>query len=470
MVGGGGGLRAPARVGQGILPFVFEATSQPMDLTARAGLTLVSETMLAVGLDEVVTTTLRLRARDRGYTEFDKLHALVLVQAAGGECVEDVRVLGNDRGLVRLLGRPLPSPDALHDFLAAFHDEDLLAQRPAAGAWIPAEPAALQALAAVNTAVVARAAAALPGARATLDVDATVIESHKRDAQPHYKGGRGYQPVAGLWAEADLVLADQYRDGNVPAGMGTLTVAQRALAAIPPAVRTRYFRGDSACYDEAVLKYLVAAGLGFTISADMSPELRRVCTQPGLPWHVLEERVTETVALVEVEFVPGRWPKTAAPLRYVALRFDAQQGQLFAGDPKYLAVVSNRWELPPSALVRWHWEKAGTIEHLHDVTKNDLAAGTPPSGKFGANAAWYRLTLLTYNLLTVLRRVALPARFHTARPKRLRYEVFTVPATIRAHARQVTARLGVPPLTAEELIAARGRLRDLRTRLRAAGA
>ena len=32
---------------QGILPFVFEAAPQPMDLTAFAGLTLVSETMLA---------------------------------------------------------------------------------------------------------------------------------------------------------------------------------------------------------------------------------------------------------------------------------------------------------------------------------------------------------------------------------------------------------------------------------------
>lgn len=440
-----------------------------MELTARAGLTLVSETMLALGLEDVVATALRLRERERGYTEFDKLHALVLVQAAGGECVEDVRVLASDRGLVRLLGRPLPSPDALHDFLTAFHDEAQQAQRPAAGAWIPGEPPALQALAAVNATVVARAATALPGPRATLDLDATVIESHKRDALPHYKGGRGYQPVAVLWAEADLVLADEYRDGNVPAGMGTVVVARRAIAAVPPAVRTRYFRGDSACYEEALLKYLVAEGLGFTISADMSPELRQACTQPSLAWQVFEERVTETLALAELEFVPGRWHKAAAPLRYVAMRFDARQGQLFAGDPKYLAVVSNRWDLTPPALVRWHWEKAGTIEHTHDVTKNDLAAGTPPSGKFGANAAWYRLTLLTYNLLTVLRRVALPERFHTARPKRLRYEVFTVPAAIRVHARQVTARLGVPPLTAEELIAARGRLRDLRTRFPATG-
>jgi DDE family transposase len=454
-------------VGQGILPFVFEATPQPMELTAHAGLPLVSETMLALGLDEVVEECLRLRTRARGYTEFDKVHAVVLVQAAGGECVEDVRVLARDAGLRRLIGRPGPSPDALHDFLAAFHDDSQMAQRPAVGAWIPAEPAAWQALAAVNTAVVQRAVAAIGATQATLDLDATVIESHKREALPHYQGGRGYQPTAVLWAEQDLVVADQYRDGNVPAGMHTREVAGRAVAVLPPAVQTRYFRGDSACYDEALLKYLVETDIAFSVSADMTKDLRRVCTHPAVRWASLEDRLTETVDLAEVVFAPGDWPKAAAPLRYIVLRFCAKQGQLFADDPKYLAVVSNRWDVAAAVLVRWHWEKAGTIEHTHDVTKNDLAAAAPPSGKFGANAAWYRLTLLTYNILTVLRRVALPARFREARPKRLRYELFTVPAAIRSHARQLTARLGAPPLTAEELITARGRLRDLRaSRLR----
>ena len=172
---------------QGTLPFIFEAALQPMDLTAFAGLALVSETMLALGLDEVVRERLPLRQRQRGYDEFDKLHALVLVQAAGGDCVEDVRILARDAGLLRLLARPLPSPDALHDFLSAFHDEDQFAARPGPGvAWIPDESPALGALAAVNTALVQRAVSARPARHATLDLDATIIESHKRDALAHY--------------------------------------------------------------------------------------------------------------------------------------------------------------------------------------------------------------------------------------------------------------------------------------------
>ena len=440
-----------------------------MDLTARAGLTLVSEAMLALGLDEVVGAQLSLRRRHRGFSEFDKLHAVVLVQAAGGECVEDVEVLARDAGLLRLIGRSWPSPDALHAFLAGFHDEVEMGSRPAEGAWIPEENSALQGLAEVNRELVHRIVATSTAPRATLDLDATVIESHKREARPHYKGGRGYQPTAVLWAEQDLVVADQYRDGNVPAGMHTREVAQRAVSALPGGVKERYFRGDSACYDEKLLKYLVKEEIAFTISADMTPELRRACAPPDLQWALLEGRPRETVDLAEVEFTPGDWPKAASPLRYIVLRISPCQASLFSDSPKYLAVVSNRWQINSADLVRWHWEKAGTIELTHDVTKNDLAAGVAPSGKFGANAAWYRINLLTYNLLTVLRRHALPERFHNARPKRLRYEVFTIAAEISSHARQLTARLGAPPLTADELIAARGRLRDLQAAIRGLG-
>jgi hypothetical protein len=199
----------------------------------------------------------------------------------------------------------------------------------------------------------------------------------------------------------------------------------------------------------------------------MPPELREACVDPHVAWTVLEERRDETVEWGEVGFVPGDWPKDAAPLRYVAVRLRGRQGRLFAdgAETKYLAVVSNRWEVPAPALLRWHWAKAGTIEPLHDVTKNDLGAGVPPSGKFGANAAWYRVNLLTYNILTVLKRQALPGRLVDARPKRLRSEVFTVPAEIHTHARQRRARVGAPPLAVTELIEARQRLRALHATL-----
>jgi hypothetical protein len=459
---------------QGILPYVVEAVERADVVTGRAGLPLVLETMRALGLDQAIAQHVQVRERQSGYTETEKIEALVLLLAAGGDCLDDIRVLQADRGLRRLLGRRFPSADALRHFLYALHDDDLVAQaqarRPAGqGAYIPAETAALQGVARVNTALVHRVAAQGQGHTATLDHDATIQESHKREALPHYQGGRGYQPAAIVWVEQDLVVADEYRDGNVGAGMDNLPLIQRAFASLPATVTAFFFRADSACYDARVLKWLAdphrlggpTGPIGFTISADMTEALHAVCAAvPEAAWAFFEERPDETITCTEVEFTPGDWPKTAWPLRYLAVRFQKKQGQLFAsgGATKYLAVVSNRWDLPVAALLRWHWQKAGTIELVHDVTKNELGAAVPPCGRFGANAAWYRLSLLTYNVLSALKSLALPASLSAARPKRLRFTLFTLAGRLVSRAGRLRLRVSAAAERLAGLIAARQQL------------
>jgi hypothetical protein len=434
-----------------------------MDMTSQAGLPLVAELLLALGMDELVGRELPLGRRRRGFTPFEKLEWIVLMLAAGGDRVEDIRVLARDEGLSRLLGRRVPSPDAIVDFLAAFHEEKLLSDRPSSGAWIVPESEPLAGLHRVNVGLIQRGVTTLRPRVATLDLDATILESRRREAMAHYDGGRGFQPVVVVWAEEDLVVADEYRDGNVPAGMGNREVAARALSALPRSVESRCFRGDSACYEEKVLQYLWREKVQFTISADMSRELRTICEAPEVSWQFLEDRAREQVEAAEVEFTPGDWPKYAPPMRYVAVRFIAKQGILFSDgrDVKYLAVVSNREDLSTTALLRWHWQKAGTIEHTHGVVKNELGGGIVPSQRFGSNAAWFRLNLITYNVLSLLKRHALPERMRDAKPKRLRYELFSVAARIRHHAHELTARLAAPPLTVDEIVAARQRLLEL---------
>jgi hypothetical protein len=56
--------------------------------------------------------------------------------------------------------------------------------------------------------------------------------------------------------------------------------------------------------------------------------------------------------------------------------------------------------------------------------------------EFGANAAWLRLNVILYNLLSADKRVGLPEEFHTARPKRLRFLLLNTVAKVVRHARE----------------------------------
>ena len=199
---------------QGLLADEVEGMARADALTARAGLPLVLEALRALGLDQAIGEHVQLRARASGYGETAKVEALVRLLAAGGECLDDIQTWQADAGLARRLGRPLPSADTLRHFLYAFHTEGLItaaqAKRPPGKeAYIPAESPALQGLGRVNQSLVQRVAAQGKGTRATLDHDATSLERHKREALPHYQGGRGYQPAAIYWVEQDLVVADE---------------------------------------------------------------------------------------------------------------------------------------------------------------------------------------------------------------------------------------------------------------------
>ena len=75
------------------------------------------------------------------------------------------------------------------------------------------------------------------------------------------------------------------------------------------------------------------------------------------------------------------------------------------------------------------------------MLKNELAARVMPSKYFGADAAWLRLAVLAYNVMTSLKRLALPADLLAARPQRLRFLIFNTAGRLVHHARRMVLRL-----------------------------
>jgi hypothetical protein len=378
------------------------------------------------------------------------VESFTVLSALGGECIDDFEKLGEDQGLEALLGYRLPAPSTARAWLDRFHDETAVSERPLQGSFIPRESnglAALNGLVAQSTR--AYVAAVKPGPAVTLDVDAHLVESSKRDALMTYEGFRGYQPMIVSWAETELILADQFRDGNVPAGKGIAELVDDAYAVLPDRadgweVRVR---SDSAAYDQSILAHWDQRGWKFGVSADMTPQLReeieRVLPEQWRLWKVEKEGYVREWA--EVPFVPGKVAekRDTMPHRYLAIRIRSPQGVLFADGTrtKVFAVVTNDWETEGQALLEWHRGKAGTVEHAHRVLKDELAAGVYPSGKFGANAAWLRLQVLTHNLLVLMKAVALDKQYRNARPKRLRFAIFNHVGRVVHHARQMLVRL-----------------------------
>ena len=428
--------------------FLFELDEQPLEetVTAMGGVPLFVRAARSLDVPGSVQRNLHLKQRDRGFDEATYVESFLVLNAVGGDCVDDFERLQEDPGLSEMLGHDMPSPAAALKFLYRFHDEAAIQkaqQKLGVGqvSYIPAENEPLRGLAQVNADVVKELGRRCPHQKiATVDLDATVIESWKREAKATYEGGNGYQPMLALWAEMNVVLADQFRDGNVPAIQDPLSAARRAFAALPESIEERYFRGDAACYESGLLSWLrneqreqgPAGLIGFAVSVPMMKPLKdEILALDAQAWQPYREEPGVELQCANVPYYPEERCENEyrEPLRYVAIRVRRRQGELFGdgSEAKYFAVATNLWEWAPKKLLVWHREKAGSIEALHDVLKNELGGGVMPCGRFGANAAWFRLAVLTHNILTALKRLALPAELLTARPKRLRFLILNTP-------------------------------------------
>jgi hypothetical protein len=449
--------RSPA---EGELPFDYDWQPSEEVLTAYAGVPLFVRAARSFGVPESVSRNLSFKQRQRGFDEATYVESFLVLNALGGDCLEDFDRLREDAGLAEMLGHEMPSPEAARKFLYQFHDESRIeaAQRELAVgqvSYIPSESEPLRGLAQVNQDVVQAVGRRCAEQKiATIDVDATVIESWKREAKPVYQGGTGYQPVLALWAEMDLAVADEFRDGNVGAQMALLGVTKRAFAALPETVEQRCFRGDSACYEQTLMKWLrnrqreggPEGFIGFAISARMSESLRdKIRMLPEAGWRAYGEDAQVTCEYAELPWDPmeRKVDEVLDQVRYLVIRVRQRQGGLFEDGTlsRHFAVVTNRFDFDGKRLLEWHREKAGSIEALHQTLKNELSAGVMPCSRFGANAAWLRLAVITHNVLTGLKRVALKPDYLRARPKRLRFQIFCSPGKLIHHARAVVAKV-----------------------------
>jgi hypothetical protein len=210
---------------QGIFPFQYEIEKKDEGMTGLAGLPAYVEFAQVMRLGRMLSDNVQARHGNQGWTDEQVVMTLVLLNLAGGDCAANVVVLEGDDGFCQVLRgvehwgrtgsekralskrwrkkrmRTMPSPPAIREYLELFHYDEQEKLRVPHTAFIHAPKMPLAGLVRATAAFVAGVQRRTPEKTATVDMDATIVETHKREALYCYKNHKAYQPLNIYWAE-----------------------------------------------------------------------------------------------------------------------------------------------------------------------------------------------------------------------------------------------------------------------------
>jgi hypothetical protein len=409
-----------AKSERGVLPFRIEGTDEP--LIARAGLILPYEMAKAFKLPKVIDRDLPRPGSGRGYKPSQFVMPLVLMLHGGGKRLEDLRELRGEISLRELLGMEgLPASCTVGDWLRRMGRDDR----------------GLSGLGKVNEHVVAEVLRRDARTEYTLDTDATVIEAKKEEAQWSYKRVKGYQPLLGFLFELGLALGDEFRDGNVPAGAGAVGFLEHCQQVMPKGKRIGYYRSDSAAYQARVISWCFEHKVVFTITADqdkaVKEAIRSIRKEEWQP-HEKDREIAETVHTMN---------GTKESFRLVVQRWPKLQGELFDPSPYRYHVIATNREEPAKEIVTLHNQR-GQAENYIKELKEGFGMEQMPCGETYANAVFFRIGVIAYNIFQALKLLGLPAWWRTSTIATVRWKLYQVAARLVYHARQVLLKLAAP--------------------------
>jgi len=234
-----------------------------------------------------------------------------------------------------------------------------------------------------------------------LDYDNQVIPTEKWDAAKTYKKCDGYQP--GIATIDNMAVYIEGRNGNSQATYKQKQTLKRIFEHLTDKqITIGRFRGDSASYQQTVVKVVQANCGSFYIRAKRSAAMeQQVGALPEGAW----KHVKLGVKNMEVAEIDDWRPfdgDTAYRLIVSRIKRGDAQGDLFSGGAyTWRAILTNDTKTSPEQIVAFY-NKRGDSERTFDVMNNDFGWSKLPCSFLSQNTAYMILTAMIANFYRYL--------------------------------------------------------------------
>lgn len=377
------------------LPFNFEVGKDKASF--HADLALFGEFCIGLGVNDWIDRYLPMPGSGAGYKASEYIFPLILMLNSNGRSLEDIRIIRNCTGLRKILPlKRVPSADRIGEWLRKVGN---------AGG--------LSGLERVNRKLIKRYMKYVNMNKYTLDIEATVIEAEKESAKITYKGFKGYIPALGCLAENGLLIGDEFREGDVQPGEGNLEFIKHCIKQLPEGKRIGRFRADRASYQADIINFCKRENIGFAIGCYLDePVLSVIHSIPDSGWSFYKDgsiaNTTHSINTAEEAFrlIVERRP-------YQKMMFEKENIEV-----KY-NVIATDIKGAAIKILRWYDLCNKSIGKRINDLKVDFGMERMPCGKSYANAVFFRIGVLAYNIYRLFFIKTLDSSWH-------KYEALTV--------------------------------------------
>ena len=406
-----------------ILPYKLTTTKD--QLTSRIGLLLPAHLMDTLSLSQHIDQHFPQPQSNRGFKPSVFVQTLILMQHDENFHLDDVRNLKEDKALQAVLGlKKIPSATAIGDWLRRTGKHQT-----------------------INTACEAVNKLLLKSAlhtckHVTLDIDATEVIAGKESAKWTYKSNQGYMPMVGHISETGQVVACDFRDGNQSPNSNNLEFIIQCQKALPDGCTVQYLRIDAAGYQIKIIKHCDDNGIHYAIRAVTSTVIKAaINTTSEDDWQPMLNKKGEAIngqdTFRTVHCIGDyKEPFTLVIQRkrikgQVKLDFDAVQNseEITSGGYIYRAIATNRDTLTDSQIIHWYNQRGEDSENRIKELKLDFGGDTLPCSDKDANALYFTIAALSYNLFALMRAL-LPEELSHHRVITIRWRLYAIAAKV----------------------------------------
>ena len=421
--------------------FKLEMAANNQGVSSFGGLPLIRKALAEIGLFEKIRDIFYLKRflKHGGYEDAQILEAVILLIASGGTCFSDWELLIADPGFKKMFGHCM-SVDVLERYLKRLVVTvlDTKTEKGQSGYSTLLEMIHREML------LLAYQLAGSPESL-TLDIDTSIYRSKKSDATFCYEMVKAYQPMMAYCPELSMVVAHEFRDGNIAPQVGYDRLVKRSRD-ILSGVKHWTVRSDSAGYQVEMLDQWASEGIVFYVTADQFSGMQEILKTETKWQKYISNGVTTDQEVTEISYVPNFSNQQELKFRRNVFRFIAvrklKSGQLELGVDKYIyqVIVTNTQESDLNKILKTHWQRCGSIEHVHEELKNGCGLKRFPSKHFRVNAAWCSLGVLTHNVLRMIQKHVLPEKFKDIEIRTLNHRFIRSAIWIREKAKQIIVR------------------------------